>query len=147
MRGKRVMIGKRVLNDIQTPSAQVAKETGGIANTGNGMDGAASKGFERPRRLPPMLVPWQPPSSRTASPGNKVICNALASIDTYAPQGRMFRHAVNNDDVGVRYAGNRFPQGTGRQHSSIAEATGSIDDDDFAIPGQAKVLQSVVGQR
>ena len=57
----------------------------------------------------------------------------------------MFRRAVNNDEIGVRYAGNRFPQGTGRQHSSIAESTGSIDDDDFAIPGQAKVLQPVVG--
>lgn len=44
-----------MLNDIETPSAQVAKETSGIANTGNGMDGAASKGFERPRRFPPML--------------------------------------------------------------------------------------------
>ena len=57
----------------------------------------------------------------------------------------MFRNAVNNDDVRIRYVGNRFPQGTGRQHSSIAEAPGSIDDHDFAIPGQAKVLQSVVG--
>ena len=59
----------------------------------------------------------------------------------------MFRHAVNNDDIGVRYAGNRLPQGTGRQHSSVAEPTGSIDDDDFAIPGQAQVLQPVVGTR
>lgn len=57
----------------------------------------------------------------------------------------MFRNSVNNDDVRVRYVGNRFPQGTGREHSSIPEATGSIDDDDFAIPGQAKVLQPVVG--
>ena len=55
MRGKRVMIGKRVLNDIETPSAQVAKETSGVADTGNGMDGSAPKGFERPRRLPPLL--------------------------------------------------------------------------------------------
>jgi len=56
----------------------------------------------------------------------------------------MFRNAVNNDDVGVRYVGSRLPQRTGRQHASIAEATGSIDDDNLAIPGQAKVLQPVV---
>jgi hypothetical protein len=43
-----------VLHDIETPSAQVAKEASGIANTGNGMNGAASKGFERPRRFPPI---------------------------------------------------------------------------------------------
>ena len=56
----------------------------------------------------------------------------------------MSRDAVNNDDIRIRHVRNRFPK-DGRQHSSIAEATGSIDDDDFAIPGQAKVLQPVVG--
>ncbi len=49
-----MMIGKRMLSDIQPPGAQIAEETRGIPNARNRMDGAASKGFERPRRLPPI---------------------------------------------------------------------------------------------
>ena len=52
----------------------------------------------------------------------------------------MFRHAVNNDEIGVRRAGNTVPKGTGRQHSTVAEPPAPIDDHDFTVPGEPQVL-------
>ena len=57
----------------------------------------------------------------------------------------MFRRAVNNDEVGVSRAGNRVPQRAGRQHPTVAESPGTVDDHDLTVPCETQVLQSVVG--
>ena len=48
VRCKRVMVRKRVLDHFQPPGAQVAKETGRIADPGDRVDRPTPKGLDRP---------------------------------------------------------------------------------------------------
>ena len=142
-----MMIRKWPLDELDSVRGEQAEKASGMADAGDGVYALAAKFLERSADACASEGSCRKRCDRSDRPGRKAhLEKPLCMHPCRLGREPLAGQAVADERIRAREMARALPQRPGRQQPTIAQPALAIDDDDFEVARQSKMLQAIIAE-